>query len=393
MWNENSLLKDIVTQVYTADKMESFITTHVELLDINGLMLLKDWMGVTPEQKKDYPDGLVSLLDKAAGLHESTSTLAERRFKRKKLSSDDILRLVSEHPQQSIPIRDREGFMFRYRSLPRVERIWIENVCKNFVNFYNKTNLIQEWSLSTIIGGSGIGKSRFSFESWQILLEYVKNHEAEVLNFLNNDKDCLALFKKYICDGSIVEVFVKEKNGDCFVEGESIRFHLGCSLSSVLVQEDPLHKRDYVSIGDVKRYATDDFTNISLILDAIREKLQFSSDKPLTILWRVDEFQAIGEAERMGKDPTLQNGLGHASSLYYYVMGLMSIVRDSMLKSIFVIPILSGTSDMALLKILPASSFKVVSIPLYLSDITVDIAYEMMREEISGNGTKRERDK
>jgi len=322
---------------------------------------------------------------------EPTSTVAGEGSKRKKLSPEDILKLISEHRQQSIPIKEKERFTFDYKRRPRAESPWVQNVCKNFVNFYKKSNLSQDWSLSTIIGGSGIGKSRFSFESWPILLDYVNNHEAEVLEFLNSDKDCFALFKKYICDESIVEVFVKEINGNEIREGESIPFHLGCSLSSILVQEDPLHRRDYVSIGDVKRYATHDFTNISLILDAIRKKLQFPPDKPLTILWRVDEFQMVGgdvgKTEKIlkEKDPTVQNELRHESPLYNYARQLMSVVIESGLKSTFVIPILSGTSDLALVNILPASSFEIVSIPLYLSDINVDTAYEMMHEIIRGN--------
>ena len=39
----------------------------IQLLKRNGLFTLSDWKNLTPESKKKYPDGLVSILDEISG--------------------------------------------------------------------------------------------------------------------------------------------------------------------------------------------------------------------------------------------------------------------------------------------------------------------------------------
>ena len=50
--------------------------------------------------------------------------------------------------------------------------------------------------------------------------------------------------------------------------------------------------------------------------------------------------------------------------------------------STFIIPICSGTSDIHLKEIMPRSLYRIQSIPLYISDISVDTALKLLNEEI-----------
>lgn len=49
--------------------------------------------------------------------------------------------------------------------------------------------------------------------------------------------------------------------------------------------------------------------------------------------------------------------------------------------STFFIPIISGISDNNILKIMPSSNFKTKSIPLYISDISLEIAKKLIINE------------
>jgi hypothetical protein len=68
-WKDDSLLVDILTNIYQREKREEFLQEHKNVLTKNGLKFLKDWILLTVEQKdKDgYPSGLRLVLDKAAG--------------------------------------------------------------------------------------------------------------------------------------------------------------------------------------------------------------------------------------------------------------------------------------------------------------------------------------
>jgi hypothetical protein len=58
-------------------------------------------------------------------------------------------------------VKDFEGFIFQYQRRKESEQVFIKTVCKNFIQHYKRRGLHQEWSIITIIGGSGTGKSRF----------------------------------------------------------------------------------------------------------------------------------------------------------------------------------------------------------------------------------------
>jgi chromosomal replication initiation ATPase DnaA len=54
----------------------------------------------------------------------------------------------------------------------------------------------KKWNPLTIIGGSGVGKSRLSYEVWNILKDYVQNHETICTKWLNDDKEIFSKFKE-----------------------------------------------------------------------------------------------------------------------------------------------------------------------------------------------------
>jgi nicotinamide riboside kinase len=102
----------------------------------------------------------------------------------------------------------------------------------------------------TIIGGSGVGKSRLSYEVWNILKDYVQNHEALCIKWLNDDKEIFSEFKERILGSNLIEVFAKEANRDSIMDFDTVEFHLGCSLATCLFKKDQ-KKRENVSIGDI----------------------------------------------------------------------------------------------------------------------------------------------
>ena len=52
--------------MYKERNLEEFSEEHHSILNKNGLKFLLQWKKLTPESKKKYPDGLVSILDEAA---------------------------------------------------------------------------------------------------------------------------------------------------------------------------------------------------------------------------------------------------------------------------------------------------------------------------------------
>ena len=175
---------------------------------------------------------------------------------------------------------------------------------------------------------------------------------------------------------SIVEIFVKEKNGDALKESENIEYHLSCSLLSILCKKD-FHKREYISINDIKKkikkLEDEELPSDDIIIDLIRKKFKFSKDKPFTIIWRVDEAQNIIF------DLTFEDK--HKTVLYKYMIKMMSFMVENAGTSTFFIPIISGISDRNILKLMPSSNFKTTSIPLYISDISLETAYKLIIDE------------
>ena len=109
---------------------------------------------------------------------------------------------------------------------------------KTLYNITKALDYIKNGPLS-LLQGSGTGKSRFSYETWNILLDFVKTKPEKCLEYLNNDEEMCSKFQQFISPDSIVEVFIKETNGNQIKENKSIEYHLACCLGSCLVKTSP----------------------------------------------------------------------------------------------------------------------------------------------------------
>jgi hypothetical protein len=96
-------------------------------------------------------------------------------------------------------------------------------------------------------------------------------------------------------------------------------------------------------------------------------------NSPLTVIWRLDEIQNIKNGEGISK---------HKSKVYQYVSKLMGVTLNSK-SGHFIIPIVSETTNATIEKNMPGSSFIIVSVPLFISDFSVDDALRMINEIIS----------
>jgi hypothetical protein len=210
-----------------------------------------------------------------------------------KLTREQIIKLFSTVSSRG-QVNARERFIFPYQKRHIPDDAFVRVVCKNFVQHYKQGRLHQEWSIITIIGGSGTGKSRFSYETWGILLDFVQNKPEKCLEYLDHDNDVFSKFKEFISPDSIIEVFIKETSGNEILPDETVEYHLKCCLGSCLSKTSPT-TREYIPMGEVKQNLKDSQEKLefSSILETIRSKMNFSKDKPLTILWRVDEVQVI----------------------------------------------------------------------------------------------------
>jgi hypothetical protein len=206
------------------------------------------------------------------------------------------------------------------------------------------------------------------------------------MKYLDNNEHVYKRFQEFFSPDSILEVFVKEMNGDQIRDKDSIEYHLGCSLASCLFKKDP-KEREYISIGEMKKLGSEEFEDAAYLIGVIREKFGFGKEKPLTILWRVDEVQNIDpklDVQKIlkEKDMEKQKRERHATRLYQYVSQLMGLFVQHIGTSTFILPILSGTSDENLIRMMPGSTFVIESIPLYISDLTVDNALNLMKGEL-----------
>jgi hypothetical protein len=285
-------------------------------------------------------------------------------------------------------VDDHERFIFPYQKRQVAEEVFVHTVCKNFVQHYKKHGLHQDWSIITIIGGSGTGKSRFSYETWSILLDFIQNKPEKCLEYLDKDEDVFSQFKEFMSPDSIIEVFIKETNGNQIKRDETVEYHLKCCLGSCLVKTSPT-TREYIAMGELKKKLKDyeGKLDISSILETIRLKMNFSTDKPLTILWRVDEVQQIDPTMNVHdilkeEDAKKRENSRHSTVLYQYVTALMSLTTEREGTATFIVPIFSGTSDERLKSVMPSSSYVIASIPLYISDISLETALFLMKSEV-----------
>jgi hypothetical protein len=82
-----------------------------------------------------------------------------------------------------------EEFIFPYQPRCVAEEGFVRSVCRNFEQHYRRSGFTQGWSIITITGGNGIGTSRFSYETWNILLDFVQNKPEKCLKYLDNDEE------------------------------------------------------------------------------------------------------------------------------------------------------------------------------------------------------------
>ena len=260
----------------------------------------------------------------------------------------------------------------------------MESILSNFVLFSLKKKIHQKWKLNSIVGGSGIGKSRFSYEIWNILKNYVSKKEKECLNTIkeilksfkqqeieNESSELFLNFKKRILGNDFIEIFIKESNGNQIQENEDVNFHLSCCLLSQLLKKEA---RDYVNMKDVKLIFNQQDLDPCLIIKEIKKDLNLNQDDELTILWRVDEIQNVALDDDSYREflnnPTSDKK--HKTIIYRYIKKLMDLVLSEMDHNTFIIPIVSGTSDTPIELVLPTTSYSLNSIYLHLGDDTLD---------------------
>jgi hypothetical protein len=369
-WNDSSLLSDILKDNYKKENLE-FFEKGLKFLQNQRLINLRDWKKVTKEEKKNYPVGLKNLLDEVCGI-KYLPEWDEMSEEEKMLKVDDFISFCTENKSKVSTLKfESEGFVFHYQKRKIPEKVMMKHICSNFLNFSRGVCLQQNWSLLTIIGGSGVGKSRLSYEVWNILKDYVQNHEILCIKWLDGDKEIFFKFKERILGCNLIEVFAKEANGDNLKINDTIEFHLGCSLATCLFKNNQ-NERGFVSISEMKRFASDkgkwkEFSNIDLILKCLN-KLHGGS--PLTIIWRLDEIQNVDrEYSYCG------------SKVYQYISKLMGITLD-FTSGNFIIPIISGTTNAIIKRDFTGLTFKIVSVPVFISDFSVDDALQMINEKI-----------
>jgi hypothetical protein len=62
-WKDDSLLSVILTKIYKDEKKDIFLIDDMKVLTDQRMIILKDWIGLTDEQKIKYVDGLKNTLD------------------------------------------------------------------------------------------------------------------------------------------------------------------------------------------------------------------------------------------------------------------------------------------------------------------------------------------
>jgi hypothetical protein len=371
-WNDTSLLSDILKENYSKSGKLKLFKKDLKILDKQSLTNLGDWKKLSKEQKMKYPDGLINLLDGMCG-SENLVKWKELSEEKKMLKVNDFISFCAENKSKVVKQQfEAEGFIFQYQKRTIPEEVMIKRICSNFLNFSRGDCLQQNWSLCTIIGASGVGKSRLSYEVWNILKDYVQNHEALCTKWLDDDKEIFSKFKERILGCNLIEVFAKEANGNSLNINDTIEFHLGCSLATCLFKNNQ-NEREFVSVAEIKRFASDkgkgaDFSNIDLILKCLK-KLH---DGPLTVIWRLDEIQNIDRGLGFSK---------YESKVYQYISKLMELTLD-FTSGNFIIPIISGTTNATIKRDLPGSKFEIVTVPLFISDFSVDDALRMVNEKI-----------
>jgi hypothetical protein len=271
-------------------------------------------------------------------------------------------------------LKKDEGFDFIYVQNQNQNKKIFKIVCQNFASFHQKNNLSQNLSMLTLFGGSGVGKSRFSFEIPSIVINGIKNvDKKECKKCVETELD-LGIDKIFeelqnFFDKAIkLEIFTKESNGDQYQpEREKLSFHILSQLLLLIKNKEIDNDRVCTKLSDIKislRELKDEIDDIDFILELISN---FHDKKPMVVFWRVDEIQKLG---------TGTGFLKKDSSIYLYTKYMMDVSKIAYKYNIFIIPIVSGTSLIDIHKLLPESSYSFEKI-----NITVgfDLAYKLIK--------------
>jgi hypothetical protein len=280
----------------------------------------------------------------------------------------------------------------------------LKSIFSNYVSFIHKKNRSLFWEITSIIGGSGIGKSRFSFETLNIIKNYVENKENECIEIfqkLRIEDEPIKLFKNFkkrILKEKVIEIFIKESNEDQINSEEDIDFHLSCTLSTELLKKET---QEYVSVSKIKSLSKEKIKPYEII-NLIKKKYEIK-ENDLTIIWRIDEIQNVALDDinykiflysRKPEDK-------RSTQLYKYLITLMDLVVCESDNNTFIIPIISGTSDRPIELCVPTISYSLNFIYLnihnnnfvsiienYLKskDKIIDFSHESWKSYISSFG-------
>jgi hypothetical protein len=168
------------------------------------------------------------------------------------------------------------------------------------------------------------------------------------LKNLENNQEYFQKFSDMFLKNKVVEVFMKESNGNQLKIIEDINFHICCTLASSLIKENDETFHNFNLKRELNTQRTF-FQDYGLIIQLIRKKFNIKEEGDLTIIWRIDEIQKlidepqklfdlknIYESNDVDKEKNLDYNIERRSSLLYqYINTIMSVVMSEKEKKHF----------------------------------------------------------
>jgi hypothetical protein len=222
----------------------------------------------------------------------------------------------------------------------------------NLNSFFKKSAKNQDWSLISIIGASGIGKTRLSFE--------------------------IAKSLKDRCH--FIDVFVKMSNGEIFKKmNTTVERYLASFLLSRLFEISPDHAIDRLPTF-IRQYLNDVKWDIASILDLLsvyRQKKGMKENETLYITLRVDEVQFLIPNVLPKTDYERRS-----SAIYEFSKTVMDLAFAGHKINTFILPIFSGTLPLTHLNLFAKTHYVIK--PIFLTPLPIDKSKQLIRDNLPG---------
>jgi len=287
---------------------------------------------------------------------------------------------------QPIDLKSITIFRFELKDREKEIKQLAQGTCKNFVSFYSQSQHKKHWSLFSICGASGTGKTRLSITALLLVREEVQRNKQEYIEYIeaelqdrvqtNLDPNLIYdLFVQSLQQERAHTLYVDFSNGDNFPEWDNKKTLETAFLFSLASKTFFPNAKVGSIRADVPEGSFSKFSPFQ-VAKALHDYHQVGPQETLTIFINIDEFQKKVSNDDLKKILASQKESIPIRQIASAVMSACQTLASQNTYRIHVIPIFSGTLSMHYIGIFPATDYYLVSV--FLGPIQSESSYEIV---------------